>query len=317
MESISGVVLTYNEEKNIKAVIENLQKYCNEVIIADDASTDKTQKIANKMGAKVFIRQKHIETATRDDVQEFRDTYGWVPQFSEIRQINDGSACRNEAMSYANCDWILNLDADERATCDMPKLREDMAKADQLMCKFRHSHFTDGTPNVVFNVSKLFRKEHSTFRCRTHDVLTPSGRVENTAHMIIDHYQKPGHTQPKVLATLEYSVLKDKDLRSKFYLGREYYYRHMWEKGLKLLDIYLDACQTTWGPEKIEAMYYKAQCLWDGQRGDEARDLCLQVIRQNPQHRAALYLMAEMHSEPWKHKWYIHAKNATNEDALF
>ena len=44
----------FNEEKNIAALILNIQKLGYKVLICDDASTDLTGKIAEKLGAIVI-----------------------------------------------------------------------------------------------------------------------------------------------------------------------------------------------------------------------------------------------------------------------
>lgn len=82
---ISTVVLTRNEEKNIKECLEGL-KWCDEVIVIDDNSTDKTVSIAKKEGAKVFARALE----------------------------GDFSSQRNFGLEKASFDWILFVDADER-----------------------------------------------------------------------------------------------------------------------------------------------------------------------------------------------------------
>ena len=84
---ISAVVLTKNEEKNIKGCLESL-KWCNELIVIDDDSADKTVEIAKKLGAKVFRHSLN----------------------------NDFSKQRNYGLGKAKGDWVLFLDADERIT---------------------------------------------------------------------------------------------------------------------------------------------------------------------------------------------------------
>ena len=81
---ISGLVITFNEEKNIGNCIDALLKVCNEVIVVDSLSTDKTIVIAESKGAKV-VSQAFL---------------GDGPQ-----RIHGLQFCKN--------DWILNLDADE------------------------------------------------------------------------------------------------------------------------------------------------------------------------------------------------------------
>jgi len=81
---ISGIVIAKNEEQNIKTAVNSLLQVCDEVIVIDAGSTDKTTKIAEKSGAKVI----------------FNKWEGYKEQ-------------RNFAHTVVNNDWILVLDADE------------------------------------------------------------------------------------------------------------------------------------------------------------------------------------------------------------
>ncbi|KUJ60560.1 glycosyl transferase family 2 [Flavobacteriaceae bacterium CRH] len=81
---ISGLVITYNEEKHIGKCIDALFKICDEVIVVDSLSADNTVKIAEEKGAKVIL-------------QAF---------------LGDGPQ-RIHGLPYCKNDWILNLDADE------------------------------------------------------------------------------------------------------------------------------------------------------------------------------------------------------------
>lgn len=87
---ISGVIITYNEERNIKACIESLHGIVDEVVVVDSFSTDNTQKICEELGVK-FIQHKF---------------------FGHIEQ-------KNYAMEQASYDVVLSLDADERVSEQM------------------------------------------------------------------------------------------------------------------------------------------------------------------------------------------------------
>ena len=89
-EKISAIVLTKNEEENIKECLESVL-WCNELIVVDDFSDDETVKIAEKMRAKVFKR----------------------------KLSGNFSSQRNFALSKASGDWVLFLDADERVSKDL------------------------------------------------------------------------------------------------------------------------------------------------------------------------------------------------------
>ena len=89
---ITANIITLNEEKNIKAVIENVQKVCDEVLVVDSLSSDRTCEIAEALGAKV-IKQKYL---------------------------GDGKQ-KAFGVDYAKYDWILSIDADERLDEDAIK----------------------------------------------------------------------------------------------------------------------------------------------------------------------------------------------------
>ncbi len=84
-KNITATIITLNEQKHIREVIENVQKICNEVIVVDSFSTDDTCAIAEELGAKV-IKQKYLGD-------------GGQKAFCE---------------QFATNEWILSIDADER-----------------------------------------------------------------------------------------------------------------------------------------------------------------------------------------------------------
>lgn len=84
---ISAVVLTKNEENNIVECLK-LLKWCDQIIVIDDNSEDRTVEIAKKLGAKVFI---HLLDG-------------------------DFSQQRNFGLFKSKNDWVLFIDADERVT---------------------------------------------------------------------------------------------------------------------------------------------------------------------------------------------------------
>lgn len=57
--NITFIIFTKNEEKRIEYPIKNFLPY-GKVIISDDSTTDRTRKIAEKLGAKVIRRKTHV-----------------------------------------------------------------------------------------------------------------------------------------------------------------------------------------------------------------------------------------------------------------
>ena len=80
---ISAAIITQNEERNIARVIESL-RCCDEILVLDSGSTDRTVEIARKLGARVVEATWH----------------GYAGQ-------------KNIAVELASNDWILAVDADE------------------------------------------------------------------------------------------------------------------------------------------------------------------------------------------------------------
>ena len=90
MLSLSLVVITYNEEKNLERCLASAAGLVSEIIVVDSNSTDRTKEVAEKYGARVADR--------RFD--------GYAQQ-------------KNFATSLAANDWILSLDADEQLTPEL------------------------------------------------------------------------------------------------------------------------------------------------------------------------------------------------------
>lgn len=84
---LSVIILTKNEEEVIADCIESVKDIADEILVIDSNSEDRTVEIATRLGAKII---QH----------EFKN-------FSETR---------NFALRKAQGDWILYIDADERAT---------------------------------------------------------------------------------------------------------------------------------------------------------------------------------------------------------
>lgn len=314
MESISCVICTYNEAKSIANCI-NSVKGVDEIIVDDDHSTDGTQEIARSLGATVIDREPWRDTILEEDREAFIKRFGWEPKFVVGPSYN-GTNKWTHAVAYAKNDWFFLPDADEVVTWDLEKLLNDiLPTADQVSCDFVHSHNPDGTPVRVAKITKLFRKSVTKFGGRTHECILPYGRIADVSSMRIDHWMDLTKNRSGVLPILEYSVVKDNDQRSKFYLGREYFYYREYAHAIQLLEEYLK--NATWMPEIAQARLYKARCHWETNEREKALYECFEAIKLNPDHKEALELYSEMWFEPWKSKWKFIADNSTNKDILF
>jgi glycosyltransferase involved in cell wall biosynthesis len=94
---LSVALATFNEEKNLSACLQSVEKITDDIIIVDGSSTDKTVEIAKKFNAKILVTDN-----------------------PPIFHIN-----KQKAIDMAKNEWILQLDADERVS---PRLAEEISK---------------------------------------------------------------------------------------------------------------------------------------------------------------------------------------------
>jgi len=87
---ISLIVITRNEEELIGQCLKSAAAFCDELIVVDSFSTDRTVEIARSLGARVFERPFD----------------GYIAQ-------------KQFALEQAGGEWIFSLDADEQATWEL------------------------------------------------------------------------------------------------------------------------------------------------------------------------------------------------------
>ena len=131
--SLTTIIITKNEEKNIEECIKSV-KFSNQIIVVDDESADNTVEIAKKNGAEVIS--------------------GKFTSFSKQREAG---------MKEAKSDWILYLDADERVT---EELRREIEKvitqkesADIYKIKRRNFYFGNHEWYFYAKLERLFKKD--------------------------------------------------------------------------------------------------------------------------------------------------------------
>ncbi len=97
--SLSGIILTFNEERNLPACLEALAPICREIFVVDSGSSDGTRATAERFGA-------HFVT---NSFEGHAKQWNW--------------ALRNLPLTG---DWVIALDADQRLT---PELQGEITQA--------------------------------------------------------------------------------------------------------------------------------------------------------------------------------------------
>ncbi|MBT8245542.1 MAG: glycosyltransferase family 2 protein [Winogradskyella sp.] len=92
MIKLSGVIITYNEERYIESCLQSLVDVVDEIIVVDSKSTDNTKHICEKYDA-IIIEQEFL---------------GYVKQ-------------KNFALEQASFDHIVSLDGDESLSSELQK----------------------------------------------------------------------------------------------------------------------------------------------------------------------------------------------------
>ncbi len=98
-EKISAVLIALNEERNIAAALESVA-WADEVLVVDGGSSDETRQQCENRGVRVVERR----------------FTSYVEQ-------------KNFALDQASHDWILSLDADERASSSLTSEIQTLAQA--------------------------------------------------------------------------------------------------------------------------------------------------------------------------------------------
>jgi glycosyltransferase involved in cell wall biosynthesis len=92
MNKISAIVIARNEEKMIADCLESLS-FCDEIVVINDGSSDKTADIAKRFTHSIYA--------------------------SSEKSVGYVEAVRQYAIEKATHEWILFVDADERVTKDL------------------------------------------------------------------------------------------------------------------------------------------------------------------------------------------------------
>jgi len=288
---ISACLIVKNEKDHIIDVLSSLTGV-DEIVVVDTGSTDDTVDLARNFSS----------------ITKVYTDYTWNDDFAEAR---------NHALSKCTGDWVLSIDGDETLEeGGVEKIRKiiENATPEQLhfsvLMTHKGSRQKHDLPRLLKNdgVVKWFGAAHET--------LTPVQK--NMTDLVIEYGYSSAHAlDPDRMMRILAKVVNSPEAtpRDLYYYAREFWYRKDYPQALRLFREYVTIA--TWLPEKADAMLYEARCLFILQRGDEAREVCAELIVLNPMFKEALLFMAELHFDPWKAKWLKLSEACDNSDVLF
>jgi glycosyltransferase involved in cell wall biosynthesis len=134
MSKITAVIIVKNGENLIADCIDSVS-FCDEILVIDNQSEDRTIEVAKRMNAKVY------EYETKD--------------FAELR---------NFGLTKAKSDWILYIDVDERVSEDLGRnIKDTILRKDSQFSAYRLQRKNYYFKNVewphVEKIIRLFNKK--------------------------------------------------------------------------------------------------------------------------------------------------------------
>ncbi len=160
--TLSLCMIVKDEEKFLPICLESVKDHVDEIIVVDTGSTDRTVEIATKYNAKIYH-------------------HPWENSFSKAR---------NYSLSYATCDWIMWIDADEevdeRDACKLKDVIRDDDVDVIYMPMFNRP--IGGKAVSVFSAEKIFRNHIGIhFEGIVHNNLKYSG-LSKSVNIKLYHY---------------------------------------------------------------------------------------------------------------------------------
>jgi glycosyltransferase involved in cell wall biosynthesis len=163
---VTGIVTCFNEEHNIGDCLESLQ-WCDEIIVVDSFSTDRTPEIAQSYPKVRFFQREYF----------------------------GAGAQKNWALQHVAYDWVFLLDSDERCT---PELRDEvqqiLAEEPKYLAYMMNRRVFLLGKQIRYSgwqrdrVSRLFRTGTAYYENRrVHSLLHTTGEVPILQHPIEHH----------------------------------------------------------------------------------------------------------------------------------
>ena len=209
MTTLKAVILTFNEARHIQACIESVA-WADEVVVLDSFSNDATVKLARTSGATVLQRP-------------------W----------QNYAHNRNLALEAVDADWILFVDADERATPDLA------TEARSVIAREQHAGWWIPRHNFIFGHRmratgwypdcqlRLLRRDAARYdpQRAVHELVILEGTAGTlTSHLIHYNYETLRQFVEKQRRYLAYDVgvLDDAGVVPRAYTPYSQALRHVW-----------------------------------------------------------------------------------------
>src|SRR5690625_593118 len=236
--TITLCMIVKNEEEVLNDCLSSVKSICDEIIIVDTGSTDKTKEIARK-----FTRQ----------IYDFK----WTDNFA---------AARNYAFSKATKEYILWLDADdiltEKNQQKLIKLKESFpSNIDAVSMNYILQFDEYGNPSFYFRRYRLVKRRNNfQWKGAVHEYLEVGGNIYEADISII--HQKDRKEYNSIVSDRNLKIYENMLKKGKKFTPRDLYYfanelkdHQQYDKALFYYQRFLNE-KTGWFEDKIRACLY-------------------------------------------------------------
>ena len=257
-------MIVKNEEEVLHQCLDSVKDICDEIIIVDTGSTDKTKEIAKEFTEKII----------------------------DFKWIDDFAAARNFAFSHATMDFILWLDADdillEEDQRKFKELKKDLNKTIDAVSMIYNIAFDEyGNPTFSYRRNRLVKKENN-FKWigPVHEYLEVGGNIIST-DIAITH-RKSDKTEP-VENARNLKIYENRLHNGEIFAPRDLYYyanelkdHSKFQKAIMYYHEFL-ATKKGWVEDEIRACINMADCYRElGDKRKEKEALVMSLMYDGP-----------------------------------
>ncbi len=275
---LSLSMIVRDEERTIGRVLAQAAEFCDEMVVVDTGSTDKTRAIAESAGATVL-------------------DFEWIDDFAAARQFS-WDACTG--------DWVMWLDADDVLTPEVRVAYGEVKQKvlnnslDSVWAPYRY-HFdpASGLCTYAFNRERLVRRAEGVHWAGVvHEVLmVPGTRSVVRDDLYVEHRPLPEKGAAKVgrnLAILEKAVAGgDRAARTLFYFANELRDNGRHAEAIDVYRDYLTLPSPWW--EAYAAEISVAKCAFALGRDEEGVASLHAAMRRDSSRAEAFVFMGRWH----------------------
>jgi len=274
--TLSVCMIVKNESKRIKASIESIKAFADEVIVSDTGSTDDTVKLARETGATVYEHEPLLFMTEAED---------------GINRIHF-SANRNRVASYAKGEWVLSLDGDEVVTQCPPDLKKRLKRlskkgVEHITVK-NVSRSTDKNTQAVGSSVRIYRNSpHIKWERPVHNALhgLERGKGHGMPELEITSYyddrtlsdEKGSRSAPMLEKVFR---LDNKATWAAHYLGIEYAAKNQFDKAMQWAKIVLQRAPKD--PAYCRSWFVMLHCVLRRDGLDVAEKMLYQALTYHP-----------------------------------